>query len=427
MPLPDIVHSPYAVGLVMSGAMALFMNLKNIPHKGAKHFSSWMRKKLVYTVRIYQYDELFYILEAHLFDNHQKQYKDVEASLEWSTAFDRMVSRVRLPGVPIDQVEQSSIRKVFYKQEDNVFVIQYKGKRIVIQKESEKQEKAESAKERMFRKYQLTGYRCKKEINEFLDEILQKHDAAKPKEMIKILIGTSYGEWRLFDDLHVKPLNKVFLPKGTVDMLDRDTREFCAAEDWYSSVGIPYKRGYCFYGPPGNGKTTLSLALACHLNRNVHILNINAMDDDDSLQRCFSDLKRNSVLLIEDIDRSFVQREGVQKKISFSVLLNCLDGALSKHGVIVIITTNHIEQLDPALLRDGRVDMKISIDNPDNQNIADYLSLFYQLPLSLGDNIPENERLCMASVQEICVHNREDYKNAVREITSRINEINLAV
>lgn len=419
MTLPNITANPYIVGVVMSSAMALIMNIKQLPIKGFKHLTGWFRKKMVYTVKIYQYDELFFLLEAWLYKNHERQYREVEASLEWSNTTDPICQSSSV--VREGAAEQLTKRQVFYKQEDNIFFINYGGKRIMIEKTSSKQEKSISLKDMYFRSYILTGYKCKEQINSFLDIILQEYDASRPKSMVKVFVSTSYGEWRMFDDLRVKSLDRVFLRDQTRSALEKDVEVFTNSEDWYSGVGIPYKRGYCFYGMPGNGKTTLALALSRHLHRNVHILNLNALDNDDSLQRCFSELRKDSALLIEDIDRSFVQRDNKDSKISFSVFLNVLDGALTKHGLIVIITTNHIEHLDPALLRDGRIDVKLEIPNPDNRQISDYLSLFYQTPIQIDGR--ENDSLCMASVQEICVRNKDSFHKAACEITYRIKDV----
>lgn len=403
--MTSLIPNTYLLAILVSSMGALLLSLKNAPLKGFKHIASWIRKKLVYTVRVYQYDELFYILEAYLFKNYQQQYRDVEASLEFG-------SPIEYPTGPKQQDEK---RRIHYKQEDNVFIIQYRGKRIMITKEKQKIEKGQSSiKELYFRQYQLKGWRCKAEINDFLEVIFQEHERARPKEQIRIYTSNSYGEWQRFDDTKVKPLENVFLPDGIREELDADLQQFVTSEAFYEKVGIPYKRGYCFYGPPGNGKTSLSLAMAAHLGKDIYILNVSALSDDSRLQAAFSDLRKNSVLLIEDSDKIFIQRENKQDKVSFSAFLNVLDGALSKHGLIVIMTTNHIDHLDPALLRDGRVDMKLHIPNPDENRISNYVSLFYDQPTSfLPGTIKE---MCMASVQEICIRNKNDRGKAVAEI-----------
>lgn len=413
----------YLIGILMSAATAAIMSIKGLASKSSDRLVGWFKRKLVYSVKIYQYDELFYILERYLFINHEQQYKDVEASVEFG---DPQQSEYPVPLADDGDRGKQLQRKVHYKQEDVTFAIKHKGKKFFISKESEKNEKTSSAKERFFRKYYISGWRCKAQVNDFLEGIFAEHEAARPRQLVKIKIASSYGELYTFDDLRVKSLDKVMLPGNMQQVIINDLKQFSEGEDWYKQVGICYKRGYCLYGPPGNGKTTLSLSIAAHLQRDINLLNISALDDDSALQRLFHNLVPRSILLIEDIDKAFVQREAKASKVSFSALLNTLDGALSKHGLIVIITTNHIEQLDPALLRDGRMDMKLEINNPDNRKISDYLSIFYQVQVELPLQ-EENKDLCMAAIQEICVRHRNNPQDAVLEITSRIMNNNLEV
>jgi chaperone BCS1 len=85
--------------------------------------------------------------------------------------------------------------------------------------------------------------------------------------------------------------------------------------------------------------------------------------DDDDLNRALNDAPSHSIILLEDIDAVFVKREAVseggrrhRRQVTFSGLLNALDGVRSQEGQIVFLTSNHKDSLDPALLRPGRAD-----------------------------------------------------------------------
>jgi len=84
------------------------------------------------------------------------------------------------------------------------------------------------------------------------------------------------------------------------------------------------------------------------------------------------------LLVIEDIDAIFDQRENKvpDSKLTFSGLLNVLDGLNSTAGLITIITTNHIDKLDPALLRSGRIDKVIKLDLPTDDLIREMIGRF---------------------------------------------------
>ena len=137
-------------------------------------------------------------------------------------------------------------------------------------------------------------------------------------------------------------------------------------------------------------------------------MNLNSISDDIYLQRAFQDMKENSVLLIEDIDSVFTNRDNKESKVSFSSLLNCLDGVFYKHNSIIIMTTNHVDKLDPALIRTGRIDLKVSIDNPTEKEVSDFLSFFYNDTIE----IKSISDFSMSDVQNICISNTKE--NAIK-------------
>ncbi len=127
-----------------------------------------------------------------------------------------------------------------------------------------------------------------------------------------------------------------------------------AGREVYRQRGIPWRRGYLFYGPPGTGKTSLVQAIASQYDRQLVSLTLTDMDDS-ALLRAWSEISSNCVIALEDVDSVFEGRKSLGK-LSFSALLNSLDGAGAVEGSIAILTTNHRERLDPALIRPGRCD-----------------------------------------------------------------------
>ena len=71
------------------------------------------------------------------------------------------------------------------------------------------------------------------------------------------------NEWRPFvQPTRKRPINSVILDKGIMNNLVKDIEHFLAQPQWYIDRGIPYRRGYLLYGPPGSGKTSAIMALA---------------------------------------------------------------------------------------------------------------------------------------------------------------------
>jgi hypothetical protein len=143
------------------------------------------------------------------------------------------------------------------------------------------------------------------------------------------------------------------------------------SEDWHKSRKIMWKRSFCLYGPPGTGKTSFVRYLGHKYGMPVIAFDLATFDNAMFSGEWAKAINGHSpcIVLIEDIDAVFNGRENVCNKnsmrqmLTFDCLLNCLDGVENNDGLFVVITTNHLEKLDPALLRAGRVDRKIKIGN----------------------------------------------------------------
>jgi chaperone BCS1 len=159
-----------------------------------------------------------------------------------------------------------------------------------------------------------------------------------------------------------RPPESVVLPAGVLEEMIGDARTFLERREWYLQRGIPYRRGYLLHGPPGTGKSSAVVAVASALRMDIAVLNLNAVAlDDNELCELLAETPDNSVVLIEDIDCAFVARQSSDEKankVTFSGLLNSIDGVAAGEGRLLFATTNHIEQLDPALIRPGRIDRK---------------------------------------------------------------------
>jgi chaperone BCS1 len=141
------------------------------------------------------------------------------------------------------------------------------------------------------------------------------------------------------------------------------------------------KRGHLYFGAPGNGKSSLAAAIGYEYKRHIYFMDINSFSSDEVMKAAFSSIRENSILLIEDIDQVFNGRIPVRNdcQVTFSMFINMLSGVLDKDNLITIITTNKIEELDPALLRAGRMDFHCEVLPPDKETIKKYIEVFYDV------------------------------------------------
>ncbi|KAK4032047.1 putative mitochondrial chaperone BCS1-A [Parachaetomium inaequale] len=197
------------------------------------------------------------------------------------------------------------------------------------------------------------------------------------------------GKWKRTSLKSIRPISTIVIAEEDKQGLLRDIENFLEpkAPIWYTNRGIPHRKGYLLYGPPGTGKSSLCLSLAGRFDLDVYILNISAADGH-SLGALFAELPSRCLLLLEDVDAVGVaqprqgetditqakedatqSRPPSQGKLSLSDILNALDGVSAQEGRLLMMTTNHLDHLDRALIRAGRVDKKIELPNADKDVI----------------------------------------------------------
>lgn len=181
-----------------------------------------------------------------------------------------------------------------------------------------------------------------------------------------------------------RPFDSVVLEKGLSEKILADVREFLSARTWYLDRGIPYRRGYLLHGPPGTGKTSFVQALAGKLDYNIAMLSLSQRGlTDDLLNHLLLNVPPKTIVLLEDADAAFSNRRQRDSdgytgaNVTYSGLLNALDGVASAEERIIFMTTNHIERLDDALIRPGRIDMTVHLGNATEWQIAELWDRFY--------------------------------------------------
>ena len=187
----------------------------------------------------------------------------------------------------------------------------------------------------------------------------------------RLYTATSWGEWRQASNAPARPLDTVVLADGLRETIVSDLEHFLSLEAEYATLGIPWHRGYLLYGPPGTGKTSMAASLAHHLKMDVHYIGIPSIKDDETLATMFNAVDEKSILLLEDIDVAHATkvRDDEKPGVTLSGLLNALDGFITPHGLVTIMTTNNRDVLDEALVRPGRVDLELELSYLDDDQL----------------------------------------------------------
>lgn len=220
----------------------------------------------------------------------------------------------------------------------------------------------------------------------------------------KTIIYTSWGtEWKPFGNPRRKrSLDSVILAPLLKENLLKDVRGFLGSADWYRDRGIPYRRGYLLHGPPGTGKSSFVQALAGELDYHICMVNLSERGlTDDRLMHLLTMLPERSIALLEDVDAAFTNRRQVDQdgyrgaNVTYSGLLNALDGVAAGEERITMLTTNHPDRLDAALVRPGRVDYEAELGYAVPEVVEAMWDRFYSegATKDIGLSVAEVQRL----------------------------------
>lgn len=262
-------------------------------------------------------------------------------------------------------------------------------------------------------------------VIDLLAEICKDNLSGK-KEISYLYTPTSWNEWRNRPGYKSRSLASIYLPDETKDLIVDDIRRFLDNEEVYHTLGVPYHRGYLLHGPPGTGKSSLVKALGDHFKLDVYYIPLSDIKKDADFGELLANLGARSILLLEDIDilRSSNDRtksKGSKQGLSLAGFLNALDGVITPHGLITIMTTNDMGSLDSALTRTGRTDHVLHLDYMVDEQLHKLLKAIglskISLPSINGRNIPPSD-----FIQAILPHmygTEEDITKAIKKVINK--------
>lgn len=273
-----------------------------------------------------------------------------------------------------------------------------------------------------------------------------KHDM---KTWLKKLIKESEEErWKMIDSsktieltsnrdditrsMKKRSMETVFIDenikKDIMDSLDA----FVCNREWYDDNFIPYHYGILLHGPAGTGKSTLIRAIITEYYKKYSkggytIEPPNYLSSPSDLlhldESGYCDSWAPRIIIIEDIDATVLKKRIPEKEteeeslenmpnqymqqvskrrlyydsISLSEVLNKMDGVANVENVIYVFTTNHIENLDPALTRPGRIDKIVEINMPRREDYDAFM--FYHFKKHIPDGLEIKTHKLIAELQ----------------------------
>ncbi|KAN0032353.1 hypothetical protein ACTFIV_006246 [Dictyostelium citrinum] len=260
------------------------------------------------------------------------------------------------------------------------------------------------------------------------------------------------------------------IPDSTYDMvggLDKQIKEIKEVielpikhPELFESLGIAQPKGVLLYGPPGTGKTLLARAVAHHTDctfirvSGSELVQKYIGEGSRMVRELFIMAREHapSIIFMDEIDSIGSSRGdsgsgGGDSEVQRTMLelLNQLDGFESTKNIKVLMCTNRIDILDPALLRPGRIDRKIEFPNPGDAGRLDILKIHSRkMNLTRGINLKkisdkmngasgaELKAVCteagMYALRERRVHvSQEDFEMAVSKVMKKDSEQNMSI
>ncbi|MDR2210489.1 MAG: AAA family ATPase [Spirochaetaceae bacterium] len=268
-------------------------------------------------------------------------------------------------------------------------------------------------------------------VNDFITAI-EKRRGYSARNRISISVYTNH-KWFFTGDIPLRPFTSIFIDQRTIDAILYNLEKFYTSRQWYADHGIPYRYGILLSGPPGTGKTSMIKAAASYFNKPLYILPVDRIAEIDE---AFSSAYEDAILVIEDIDSAksaqkrrekndngFFQQispgnHGLDLKAeSLSSILNSIDGITAKDGRVLIMSTNHKENIDPALLRPGRIDLDVEIGYITDESFRKFIRVFYEKECT--EKLKHEIHVTGAQLQNECVTSHLTYEQILDKYTSR--------
>lgn len=240
--------------------------------------------------------------------------------------------------------------------------------------------------------------------------------------------GSDNGQLKFLEKIEYKKeinethINQIYKDFSTLYLKEQDSfilngclDRFKNKKDLYKNLGLPYKFGALLYGEPGTGKSSCINAISSYLSKDIYYLDLTTVKTNDELKLLFNHINKekseNGIIVIEDIDamtnvvhdRQLMEIGSESGDLTLECLLNLLQGTLTHDGTTFLITTNHIEKLDPAFYRDGRFDIKMELTPCDYYQMNVIYNKFFErnIPSELLKQIPEHKITPATFIQKL--------------------------
>ena len=235
------------------------------------------------------------------------------------------------------------------------------------------------------------------------------------------------GGWSSNRMVCSRKLDTIILNSGVKEELVERIQWFLDNREWYEERGLAYRLVILLEGPPGTGKTSLLRALTGHFKRNLCPLNL-AVVSEEKLSMLLHEAPSDSFVVMEDFDAcpAVLRPEALPgttdsnpmaelfSRSGKSALLQALDGVDVLDGQIIFLTTNYLDRIEPAVIRDERVNMTVHLGLLESEAIHRYIKRVF--PEHTGEPPMEYAPIAGATLQKLYIKNHKSYSDFLAAI-----------
>lgn len=224
--------------------------------------------------------------------------------------------------------------------------------------------------------------------------------------------------WTLLSHTPKRDLESIYLKKNQKEDLFEKLTNFYDDEtrNEYLNFGVPYKYVVLLWGIPGTGKTSTIKSIASHLDASIYVIPLSKQLNDYNFIDAFSTIDdegrndgKRKIIVIEDIDTIFCERKRGDDMVTLGLqnILNCIDGLSFSEGTVLFLTANEPQNIDYALLRSGRINLKVELSYADKYQTKQMYSKYFMEGCDDFYSKVKHLQYTTADLQELFFNNRK--------------------
>ncbi|KMT20252.1 hypothetical protein BVRB_1g002560 [Beta vulgaris subsp. vulgaris] len=250
------------------------------------------------------------------------------------------------------------------------------------------------------------------------------------------LFTNSTSGWKTVPFSHPATIETISMDSDLKLKIKSDLETFQKSKLYYHRLGRVWRRSYLLYGPSGTGKSSFVAAMAKSLSYDVYDLDISKVSNDSDLKFLLLQTTPRSLILVEDFDKYISGKNNFSPSVTVTIsgVLNFMDGVVNSccEERVMVFTMTGKEDIDPVILRPGRVDVHIYFPLCDFSNFKNLASNYlgvkdHKLFSQVEEMFNSGVTMSQAEIGELMMVNRNSPSRAIKSVIYALQTTSSAV